>query len=126
MLNLNLSTHRQPPVPAGGTVIYHCPGLKSFQNKTDWTVTCSADTSEFEWTPPLLNWPECGCDDSAVKRNECPQLHSIQTYYAHSEGMLYLFKINEEYERISLLTGAQASTVIKIDMTSNVTDWKVR
>ena len=38
-------------------MIYHCPGLKSFQNETDWTVTCSPDTSEFDWTPPLLNWP---------------------------------------------------------------------
>ena len=44
-------------MPAGGTVIYHCPGLKSFKNETDWTVTCSPDTSEFEWTPPLLIWP---------------------------------------------------------------------
>ena len=30
--------------------------------------------------------PECGCDDSAIKRDNCPELHSIQTYYAHSEG----------------------------------------
>jgi len=101
-----ITPSRQPPVPAGGTVIYHCPGLKSFKNETDWTVTCSPDTSEFEWTPPLLIWPECGCDDAAVRRDMCPELHSIQTNYAHSDG-------------------AQAATVLKINMTSNVTDWKV-
>ena len=52
---------RQPPVPSGGKVIYHCPGLKSFQDKTEWAVTCSPDTQDFEWTDlPDLNWPGRG------------------------------------------------------------------
>ena len=71
---------------------------------------------------------ECGCDDAAVRRDMCPELHSIQTNYAHSDGKDHAKSLGRADGQLhnADIAGAQAATVMKINMTSNVTDWKVR
>jgi hypothetical protein len=78
---------REVPVPSNGLVVFSCPGLKSFENKSELQMRCSTSTNKLEWVGGTrLTWPECACVDKVVNSDKCPEMHSISTKYAESDG----------------------------------------